>query len=110
MRDPGFFWFLLAVASAGTFGLRLSFLVLVGKIEEPKWFRPALKYVPAAVMSALVSSSLLIRDDQLSLGLDNHRLLAGIAAGVVGYLTRSLLWTIVSGLGALALLTWWLGH
>lgn len=105
MRDATLFWILLAIASLGTFGLRLSFVQLLGKVEEPPWFRSALKYVPAAVMAALVSSSLLIRDGQLSLGLDNHRLLAGLVAGVVGWLTRSLLWTILSGLIALAVLS-----
>ena len=52
-------------------------------------------------MAALVSSSLLVQQGQLAISLDNRRLLAALLAAVVGYVTRSLLWTIASGLLAL---------
>lgn len=105
MRQDVLLWSLIAAAALGTFCLRFSFIALLEKISEPESFRRALKYIPAAVMSALVSSSLLVRGDELALGLDNLRLQAGIVAAVVGYLSRSLLWTIVSGLLALLALT-----
>ena len=98
-------WLIILVAGLGTFSLRLSFIVLLEKMKEPELMRRALKYVPPAVMAALVSSSLLIRDDAIFLSLDNHRLLAAMIAAVVGWRTRSLLWTILSGLIALFALT-----
>ena len=93
------FWALLVCASLATFGLRFSFIALLRKIREPAWFRRALKYVPAAIMGALVSSSLLLRGGEIEL--DSTRLLAAAVAAIVGFLTRSLLWTILSGLVAL---------
>lgn len=107
---PGLIWFLilLAVASIGTFSLRFSFIALLGKIQEPAWFRRSLKYIPAAVMGALVSSSLFIRNGQL-VSWDNPRIWAAACAAIVGYFTKSLLWTILSGLVALFTLTHLIG-
>ncbi len=108
-REAALFWILLALASIGTFALRLSFIALLQKVDNPRWLQRSLRYIPAAVMGALVSSSLLVRNGELAVGWDNHRLLAACLAAVVGYRTRSLLWTILSGLVALFVLTHWLG-
>lgn len=108
-REAVLFWSLLALASIGTFSLRLSFIALLQKIDNPLWFQRSLEYIPAAVMGALVSSSLLLPGGELAIGWGNHRLLAAGLAAVVGYHTRSLLWTILSGLVALFVLTHWLG-
>lgn len=102
-------WPLIAVAAVGTFSLRLSFLVLLEKVQEPAWFRKALQYLPPAIMGALVSSSLLVQGGELHLDIHNHRLLAGLLAGAIGWKTRSLLWTILSGLLALVALNALLG-
>ena len=109
MDRPVLVWTLILVAALGTFSLRFSFIALLEKIKEPPWFRSALRYVPAAVMAALVSSSLLVQQGQLALQVDNLRLWAALAAACVGYLTRSLLWTILSGLLVLFALNHLLG-
>lgn len=108
MNQTLLIWALILIAGIGTFSLRLSFIAFLEKIKEPPWFSRALKYIPAAVMAALVSSSLLLRENQLALSLENHRLLAGVIAGAVGFFTRSLLWTILTGLIALFALTQWI--
>lgn len=109
MDRPLLAWTLILLAALGTFCLRFSFIALLEKIKEPPWFRSALRYVPAAVMAALVSSSLLVQQGQLTLQLDNLRLWAALLAACVGYVSRSLLWTIVSGLVALFALNHLLG-
>ncbi|MDJ0837785.1 MAG: AzlD domain-containing protein [Acidobacteriota bacterium] len=98
-------WLVILVAGVGTFVLRLSFIVLLEKIKEPEAMRRSLKYVPPAVMAALVASSILVNDNQLFVSLDNHRLTAALIAGLVGWRTKSLLWTILTGLIALFALT-----
>jgi branched-subunit amino acid transport protein len=49
----------LAVAGAGvvTFALRLSFIVLLGRIALPILLSRALRFVPAAVFTAVVPFS-----------------------------------------------------
>jgi branched-subunit amino acid transport protein len=88
-------------AGAATFLIRLSFIAVEGRVRLPAWFRTALQFVPAAMLSALIAPDLLMRDGQLFLSPQNARLVAGIVAVVVAARTRSVAWTIVAGMAAL---------
>ncbi|WP_276299787.1 AzlD domain-containing protein [Halorussus lipolyticus] len=100
-------WLVVVGASVGTFAIRLSFIALFGRLGEvPPWLERALKFVPAAVLTALVVPRLVYLDGALALGVDNTRLLAGSLAAVVAWRTESMLWTIVVGMGALWTLEW----
>lgn len=100
-------WLVVLAASLGTFAIRLSFLALFGRLGEvPPWLERALKFVPAAVLTALVAPRLVYLDGTLALGLGNDRLLAGALAAVVAWRTESMLWTIVVGMVALWTLAW----
>jgi branched-subunit amino acid transport protein len=100
-------WLVVLAASLGTFAIRLSFLALFGRLGEvPPWLERALKFVPAAVLTALVAPRLVYLDGTLALGVGNDRLLAGALAAVVAWRTESMLWTIVVGMVALWTLAW----
>ena len=92
------------MAGAATYLTRLSFIALEGKLRLPGWFRHALQFVPAAILTALITPDLLLRNGALALGFDNHRLLAAIVAVVVGAWSRSVGLTIAIGMGVLILL------
>lgn len=92
------------MAGAATYLTRLSFIALEGKLHLPAWFRYALQFVPAAILTALIAPDLLLRDGALALGPDNHRLLAAIVAVVVAAWSRSVGLTIAIGMGVLILL------
>jgi branched-subunit amino acid transport protein len=90
-----------------TFGVRYPVLALVGKIDLPKPVLRALKYVPPAILAAIIVPEVLIREDQLYIAPDNSYLVAGIIAALVAWRSRNLLLTIV--LGMLAMWGWrWL--
>jgi branched-subunit amino acid transport protein len=90
-----------------TFGVRYPVLALVGKIDLSEPILRALKYVPPAILAAIIVPELLFRDDQLYIALDNSFLVAGIIAGLVAWRSKNLLLTIV--LGMLAMWGWrWL--
>jgi branched-subunit amino acid transport protein len=91
----------LAVAGVATFATRLSFIALLGRVEVPPFFRRALRYVPPAVLSAIVFTEIFVRDGGRDLTLGNVRLLAGAAAAVVAWRTRNVLLTIAVGMAAL---------
>ncbi|TMS56474.1 AzlD domain-containing protein [Imbroritus primus] len=93
-----------AMAGAATSLTRLSFIALEGKLRLPAWFRHALQFVPAAILTALITPDLLLRNGALALGFDNHRLLAAIVAVVVAAWSRSVGLTIAIGMGVLILL------
>ncbi|WP_422649585.1 AzlD domain-containing protein [Cupriavidus sp. H18C1] len=100
-------WMLLGVmAAAGlaTYLIRLSFIAVEGKVRLPAWFRTALQFVPAAMLSALIAPDLLMRDGQLAIGLDNARLIAGVVAILIAARTRSIGWTIAGGMATLLVL------
>ncbi len=97
-------WIVMLLGGLLTFGMRLSFIYLLGRVPVPDGVRRALRFVPPAVLSALVLPALLMPAGRLDIGLDNHRWLAGLVAILVAWRTRSILLTILAGMAALLLL------
>ena len=90
-------WVVVLVVGALTFLQRLSFLVLWERLRPPPALKAALRFVPIAVLSALVAPALVQPAGALDLSPDNHRLLAGLAAIVVAYYTGRVLPTLLVG-------------
>ncbi|MBV6396578.1 MAG: hypothetical protein HFACDABA_02177 [Anaerolineales bacterium] len=97
-------WLILLLGGLITFGLRFSFVYLLGRLEIPSAMRRALHYVPPAVLSAIIVPELFLHNNVLDASLDNTRLLAGIAAILVAAWTKNSLLTILTGMAALFLL------
>ena len=91
----------LALAGLLTFATRLSFIALLGRVETPPLLARALRFVPPAVLSAIILPELLVRGGEVQLSLRNPRLLAGALAAVVGWRSRNVLVTIGVGMAAL---------
>jgi branched-subunit amino acid transport protein len=96
-------WLALAGMAAVTFGLRASLLMLPERIALPPLLARALRYVPAAVLTAIWAPELLLRSGGLYLSPDNARLLAGAAAIAVAWHFRRTFVTILAGMLALHL-------
>lgn len=62
-----------------------------------------LKYVPVAVLAALLLPSLLVADGQMNLTWNNLYLWAAIPAGVTAWKTRSMFATVLVGMAVVAL-------
>jgi branched-subunit amino acid transport protein len=99
-------WLVVLVAGVGTFALRYSFLAVFERTGSvPPGLRRALRYVPAAVLAALVAPALVLGGDAAGVaGLTPLRVVAGLLAALVAWYTESVLWTIVSGMVALVVL------
>jgi branched-subunit amino acid transport protein len=95
----------LALAIAGmalvTMALRASFLLLPGHVETPPLLRRALRYVPAAVLTAIWAPELM-----LAAGDGNERMLAGAVAIAVAWRWRLTFVTIIAGLAAFHFFHW----
>jgi branched-subunit amino acid transport protein len=96
-------WLLMLLAGLITFGMRFSFVFLLGRFEVPETMRRALHYVPPAVLSAIIFPELFLRNGSLDLSLSNSRLLAGVVAVAVAAWTKNSLLTILAGMAALIL-------
>ncbi len=94
-------WLVLLAGGLLTYATRLSFILIMGRMEVPVWLRRSLRFVPPAVLSAIIFPELFLHTGSLDLSSNNHRLLAGILAILVAYRTRNILLTIIAGMMAL---------
>ena len=82
-----------------TFAVRYPVLVLVGKLPLPDRVFRALRYVPPAVLAAIIVPAVLIPDGRtIDVSPGNSSLVAGIVAGMIAWRTKNLLLTIVLGM------------
>jgi branched chain amino acid efflux pump len=100
------FWLLILGLALTSFIPRASFLLLFARWQVPAPLQRALRYVPAAVFSAILVPELVLSAGSVDIGLDNARLLAGILAGAVAWRTRNTLITILTGMLALHLFSY----
>jgi branched-subunit amino acid transport protein len=94
-------WLTIAGAGAVTFALRLSFIVVLGRIGIPPFLNRALRFVPAAVLTAVVIPLLFYENGALEVSLGNERLLAGLVAALICWRTRSVPLTLIGGMATL---------
>src|SRR6056297_3472890 len=103
-------WLVILAGGVGTYALRLSFVALFGRLDDvPAGVERALRFVPAAVLSALVVPQFVYADGALALSPANPELLAGALAAAVAWKTEDILATLVVGMAGLWLLTFALG-
>ena len=95
------FWLAILGAGAVTFALRLSLIALLGRVEVPPLLERALRYVPAAVLTAVVIPLLFYQDGAPEVSLGNERLIAGLLAALIAWRTRNVLLVLGGGMAAL---------
>ncbi len=82
-----------------TFAVRYPVLALLGKFELPPQVLRALKFVPAAVLTAIIVPAVLSTGNGLQLGVDNPAIFGALAAVLVSWRTKNLALTILAGMG-----------
>ncbi|MBI1257549.1 MAG: AzlD domain-containing protein [Chloroflexi bacterium] len=88
-----------------TFLIRYPTMVLVGKIPLPDRVFRALRYVPPAVLAAIIVPSVLMPDGKtVDFVPNNSYLVAGIIAVIISWRSKNLLLTIVLGMAIFLLL------
>lgn len=98
----------LAVLCIGvaTYTLRLSMIGLAGRVSLPARVERAMRFVPVAALTALVTPDLLGGASGSALLTHNPRLWAGVVAVIVAWRTRNVLLTVALGIATLWLLMW----
>lgn len=84
-----------------TFLLRFAPLALLARLELAGWLQQALRYVPAAVMAAIVAPPLFFGVGAPNIVPDPPRMAAATLAALIAWRTRSTLLTVVLGMLAL---------
>jgi len=102
-------WLAIACVSAVTYLLRASFIVFADPQKFPHALRQALRFVPPAVLAAIVAPGLLLAAGVIDASPRNARLLAGLIALAAATRWRHPLAPIAIGMPALWLLQWAMG-
>ena len=84
-----------------TYSIRLVPIWLLERATISVGWRQALRFVPAAVLSAIILPEIMMPGGTLDLSLANARLLAGLAAILIAWRTKNILWTLAVGMALL---------
>jgi branched-subunit amino acid transport protein len=103
VTDASDFWLVAVLLGLGTFLIRFSFILIVDKVAFPEAVVRMLRFIPASVLPAIIVPAVLLH------GTDGGpvgpaRPVAALVAVLVAWKTRSILVTILSGMGTLWLL------
>ncbi len=102
-------WLAWATVVAGgvvTLAIRASFILLPPGTRVPESLQRCLKYVAVAVLPALIVPDVLFRELSVGASLNGYRIAATLVAALVAWRTRSVVGTLVAGMGVLWLLKW----
>ncbi len=105
-------WFVIFVVGALNYFSRLSFIAFFARRSVPPMLARALRYVPAAMMTALIVPMILPGPPLVDPLLPTPKMLAAVVAFVVAWRTHSTLKTLIAGMVALwllAALAAWIG-
>ncbi len=94
-------WLTMMIAGGITYAMRLSFILLFGRMEVPESVRKALRLVPSATLTAIILPELFFYHGAWQVSLSNARLVAGILAALVAWRTKNVFLTILVGMVAL---------
>jgi branched-subunit amino acid transport protein len=92
-------WLLILSMAAVTFATRFPALAIVGRLPLPNAALRALRYVPPAVLTAIIIPDVLLPGGTLTLSLSSSPLVAAVACALTAWFSRNLLLTITIGMG-----------
>ena len=99
--------FLIGGMMLVTFSIRYSMFVVAGRMTFPARLERSLRYVPPAVLTAIIVPAVLIPSgDNMVVSYTNPYLVAALVAFAVGWFSKNLLLTIVLGMIAFWIWQW----
>ena len=102
------FWLILGMFVI-TFAIRFIIFAFAGKIIFPIWIQESLKFVPPAVLTAIIVPAVVMPFGKVDISFTNVYLLAAIISIVISFATKSLLKTIFFGMLAFLTLHFFIG-
>ena len=93
-------WIVMILTGFANFAVRFSMFSGIRASTLPDWAERYLRYVPTAVLSAIIAAALFL-DEAGEIQMWNTTVLAGVIAAIIAIFTRSVIFTIITGLGVL---------
>jgi len=94
--STGEIWLIIAIMAVGTFAIRFSFLGLIGNRPMPPLVLRLLRYTPVAVLPGMVAP-LVLWPAATGGQLDMVRILSAVAAMIVAYRSKKVVWGMAAG-------------
>ena len=91
-------WQSLIVAGIITYFMRMSMVALVNRNLLSDKIKAVLAYVPSAVFPAIIFPGIFINDYGTFIEINDPKIFGAIVAILVGYFSRNVIATILSGL------------
>ena len=98
-------WAVIVAVGALNYASRLSFIAFFARRSMPPLLARALKYVPAAMLTALIVP-MVVDWKGAAADFATPRVAAALVAAAVAFVTRSTLKTLAAGMAVLWLLQW----
>ena len=91
-------WLSIIIAGILTYFTRMTMIALVSRDMLGNKFKAVLAYVPSAVFPAIIFPAIFINDYGTFIEMNDPKIFGAIVAIVVGYFSRNVIATILSGL------------
>ena len=91
-------WLSIIIAGILTYFTRMTMIALVSREMLGNRIKAVLAYVPSAVFPAIIFPAIFINDYGNFIEMNDPKIFAAIVAIVVGYFSRNVIATILSGL------------
>jgi len=91
-------WLSIIIAGILTYFTRMTMIALVSRDMLGDRIKAVLAYVPSAVFPAIIFPAIFINDYGSFIEMNDPKIFAAIVAIVVGYFSRNVIATILSGL------------
>jgi len=91
-------WLSIIIAGLLTYLTRMAMIALVGKEMLSERVKEVLAYVPSAVFPAIIFPAIFINDYGAFVEIHDPKIFAAVIAIIVGYFSKSIISTILSGL------------
>ena len=91
-------WLSILIAGIITYFMRMTMVALVDRDLLGERVKAVLAYVPSAVFPAIIFPGIFINDYGFFIEMNDPKIFGSIVAILVGYFSRSVIATILSGL------------
>ena len=100
-------WTVILAVGALNYLSRLSFIAVLSRVEMPPSVARALRFVPAAMLTAIVVPAVVfVAPATLVFSYTNPKLVAALIAALVAWRTKSATATMAAGMVALWIVQW----
>ena len=91
-------WISIIIAGILTYFTRMTMIVLIDREMLGERIKAVLEYVPSAVFPAIIFPAIFINDHGSFVEVHDPKIFAAIIAIIVGYFSKNIISTILSGL------------